>query len=708
MTSSFCEFRPRHYHAALDIKTWGKTGYKCFAVEDGYVSRVRVSAYGYGKALYITLKDGRIAVYAHLKRFSPALESYVDQVRREQQKYKVDLYLKSNQFPVKRGDIVAFTGRTGIGYPHLHFEIRNARQEPLNPLRFYPDIIKDKLPPLIYQAALFPLEIGSTINFNGDTLFYRMRPTTRFRAPDTIFVTGRVGLAMKINDRANGADNLFGFYSARMWIDDSLVYQVQYDSFSYAETHLIELDRNFSLHQKGKGVFHNFYRHPANGLPHYGNTPRGGGILDSRKLTPGLHNLRIHIEDFSGNSAEYEMSFRSGEPPRLSYDLYRRLDDVLFLRMQSPVPLAGLQVRTHTSLSGSGTLLPLKEVGELVIAGAHNYTLSARLPGQYSDAGFEVMGTTDAGIPSHPLYLPPLQPVFKEDSLLQVRKVNIKPFWVEVEVRVNHRQPVFFLDKHLQNIPGIYRITKSDSEFILQIPPYQLVPAEQAFHFRLQDHVTDFTVWEPGENKRLSARNGLLTVNLPKSAFYRATNVWGRQVADPAPEKDYRRAAPVFALHPYDQPMLQGARIHFQVPDSAAGLNGLGMYYHTGRGSWRYLPSRWDPASRSFSTRITSMEKFTILQDTLPPLIRPRQSISGGVLQSRNGYVSFTVLDQMSGIGPESNIQIFINNRWQLFDYDPEENLVSLIIPDADSPQSLKMTVQDNSGNLTERQYRVR
>ena len=43
---------------------------------------------------------------------------------------------------VKKGDIIGYSGSTGIGTPHLHFEIRNANEQPLNPLAF---ILKQKI-----------------------------------------------------------------------------------------------------------------------------------------------------------------------------------------------------------------------------------------------------------------------------------------------------------------------------------------------------------------------------------------------------------------------------------------------------------------------------------------------------------------------------------------------------------------------------------
>ena len=81
MSSSFCEYREGHYHSAIDVKTWVREGYKCFAVEDGIIERIRVSPFGYGKVLYLRLKDGNMAIYAHLQRFN----NKIDKMVREQQ-----------------------------------------------------------------------------------------------------------------------------------------------------------------------------------------------------------------------------------------------------------------------------------------------------------------------------------------------------------------------------------------------------------------------------------------------------------------------------------------------------------------------------------------------------------------------------------------------------------------------------------------------
>jgi len=103
ITSTFSEFRPGHFHSGIDIKTWNREGYKIFAVEDGYISRIKVSPFGYGKVIYQKLSDGNTAVYAHLKGFNDQIERVIRNEQRNRAEYRVDLYFKSSEYPVKKG-----------------------------------------------------------------------------------------------------------------------------------------------------------------------------------------------------------------------------------------------------------------------------------------------------------------------------------------------------------------------------------------------------------------------------------------------------------------------------------------------------------------------------------------------------------------------------------------------------------------------------
>ena len=136
LSATFGELRPNHLHAGLDIKTQGVEGKKIYAVADGYVSRIGVSPYGYGNVLYITHYDGYTSVYAHLQRFSGPIAKYVKQYQYKHKKYTSQIYPEKDKFPVKKGDLIAYSGNSGgSGGPHLHFEIRHTVSEkPVNPM----------------------------------------------------------------------------------------------------------------------------------------------------------------------------------------------------------------------------------------------------------------------------------------------------------------------------------------------------------------------------------------------------------------------------------------------------------------------------------------------------------------------------------------------------------------------------------------------
>ena len=147
LSGTFAELRSNHFHSGLDIKTNGKEGFKTYASAEGYVSRIKISRYGYGKALYITHPNGYTTVYAHLQKFSPSIEAYVKQQQYKKETFELELFPKAETLKVAAKEVIAYTGNTGgSGGPHLHFEIRDKQERPMNPMLFGMDI-KDTTKP---------------------------------------------------------------------------------------------------------------------------------------------------------------------------------------------------------------------------------------------------------------------------------------------------------------------------------------------------------------------------------------------------------------------------------------------------------------------------------------------------------------------------------------------------------------------------------
>src|SRR5690554_8002956 len=55
LAGNFGELRSNHFHTGIDIKTNQRTGYNILSVEDGYVSRIKISPWGYGHAVYVEI-----------------------------------------------------------------------------------------------------------------------------------------------------------------------------------------------------------------------------------------------------------------------------------------------------------------------------------------------------------------------------------------------------------------------------------------------------------------------------------------------------------------------------------------------------------------------------------------------------------------------------------------------------------------------------
>ena len=138
LSGTFGELRGNHFHAGIDFKTKGVEGQKIYAIADGYISRIKVSSYGYGKALYINHPNGQTSVYAHLKEFSEKIDTIVKKEHYMREKFEINIFPKANSINVKQGEVIALSGNSGSSQgAHLHFEIRDTKTEhPLDPLDF--------------------------------------------------------------------------------------------------------------------------------------------------------------------------------------------------------------------------------------------------------------------------------------------------------------------------------------------------------------------------------------------------------------------------------------------------------------------------------------------------------------------------------------------------------------------------------------------
>ncbi len=308
MSSSFGETRASHFHAAMDIGTWGHEGYAVFAARDGILERIGVGPAGYGNVIYLRHDDGTISLYAHLKDFHPRIRSVVDSLRMTDYRFEFDRNMEEFDIRFRRGQQIGWTGSTGVGPPHLHFELRTPGGRPFNPLLAGLQI-DDTIPPQFSELAIEPLSADSKIN--GRTGIYRTRPSRSGGAYHfgTVDVTGEVGLAVDVFDRANASNNVHAVYELQLYVNDERHFHSRVDSFAYSETRQMFLDRVFSILEKERKGLQRLYVREGNTLSFYQDTGHNGRL----NLPSGTHDLRIEASDFFGNQSKAYLRLRVSE-----------------------------------------------------------------------------------------------------------------------------------------------------------------------------------------------------------------------------------------------------------------------------------------------------------------------------------------------------------------------------------------------------------
>ncbi|MFS4448927.1 M23 family metallopeptidase [Maribacter sp. 2307UL18-2] len=300
LAGTFGELRSNHFHGGIDIKTQQRQGLPVYSIGDGSVTRIKISHWGYGKAIYVAHPNGYTSVYAHLKKFSPEIEAYIKRVQYKKQSYQVEVFPDYGEVKVEKGQVIAYSGNTGgSSGPHLHFEIRSSvTEKPTNPL-LYGYEVRDATNPVLSQIFAYPLSDGAIINRSNSKAqinFSKQKDGT-FLA-DKVTAMGTIGLGFIGFDRQDMAANKNGVYRVRQIINGQVYTDYDFETFSYGETRYINTLIDYDHYGKSRKRIQRLFKESGNRLSIYNTLKNDGKITVKEGLS---YTAELLLEDLEGN-----------------------------------------------------------------------------------------------------------------------------------------------------------------------------------------------------------------------------------------------------------------------------------------------------------------------------------------------------------------------------------------------------------------------
>ena len=305
LSGTFGELRTNHFHSGIDIKTNRVEGLNIYSYEKGYISRIQVSTYGYGKAIYITHPDGKITVYAHLSKFSEKIQNYVKDIQYKRKKFAIKVYPKESEILIEKNEIIGYSGNTGSSSgPHLHFELRDKNNMPVNPLKYRNIEIIDTIIPLLKGVYYKELKYNNGKLEDNYSRFKKIKFIENDNGKyltDTLYTNGVIGFGVNSFDLMNNSNNVYGLNKIITKINDSVNFKINFDKFSFDEWTYINTYVDYAYFKRTNEKIQKLYIENINPLNLYDRSLGDGALKlnDSKNI---LINYKIILFDFNNNT----------------------------------------------------------------------------------------------------------------------------------------------------------------------------------------------------------------------------------------------------------------------------------------------------------------------------------------------------------------------------------------------------------------------
>lgn len=683
------------------------------ACQSGWVYRVFVSWKGYGKAVYLKLDDGRFAVYGHLLQFSEEIADLVVTRQLEEERYQQDLFFQEDEIRVKRGELIGYSGESGWGGPHLHFELRDSSSNPINPLTSGISV-SDGIPPVMEYLAIRPLAVGAKVNGSTEVEIFPLsldRQKGVYGLDQKPLVEGEIGLELSVSDKMEKSRFNFGIHALELYLDGDLIFASRYDEISFETTHRVELDRDFELRRRRGQNFHRLFVEEGNDLPLY---EPAGGVINTRSFSPGLHRLTIKTSDAGGNSSTLEFDLIFDQSPLILSCTFE--DDgssqKVLVRFDDPDdPVEQVMVETSSLDTVSWQSAAKEQVDER--QGEHIVILTERVDeptllrvglkdslGALSDRRYFVVNadqlpdadsedSLDLDLQSSfrdNLFIFDLEfsQILKGVAALQLKSggFDFDPLFCEQTEAASFRTVFpFYLKSQMEMTLLASAVSLNDDTITLK----RIIPV--AIMSRSQGGIAI-----SGDRKA--------KVEMEPDAVYSDLNV-SIDTLRLKSEPTHKPLSRIYSFEPTTVPLNRRAGISINYPDGGCDPQRLGLYELIGERDWRFIGQELDTLDKAVGGGVRYLSAYALLEDTLPPTITRLSLRPGSRIKSRRPRVTALVKDDLSGIQDDRDIEVRIDGKWVIPEYDVEKRILSTTpaYPLAAGRHLLTIRARDRAGN---------